>query len=83
MMEETKGMVMSLQSQIDVIEALKQGKFPELPDPVQVKLDVLEPVVKVVEVIGADSLYLVCRKHVWPCVTFSLFSEKPLMYNLS
>lgn len=50
MMEETKGMVMSLQTQIDTLEALKAGKFPELPAAAEVKVNVVEPVVKVVEV---------------------------------
>lgn len=56
-MEETKGMVMSLQAQIDTLEALKAGKFPELPAAADVKTDVLEPIVQVIEVrYCADSL---------------------------
>ena len=53
MMEETKGMVMSLQAQIDTLEALKAGKFPDLPAAAEVKVNILEPVVKVVEVVIA------------------------------
>lgn len=73
MMEETKGMVMSLQAQIDTLEALKAGKFPELPAAADVKTDVLEPIVQVIEVrYCADSLCTCTIVHVNTVLSFEI-----------